>query len=1047
MTFGGEETDGVEFCSNLLSANQTEQDAFKAALIEVLNARLSTVELTVNNTVVELSAKFPEDETLTERLVLTVFFLAQAGQDLITPDQAAELTQSIESLPFNITSGDEVCVCIAVDPTPETRSPVQSPTSAPGTSEPTSSPTLSLTPSPTPPTLVPTPSPTTLIPCENFRWDGGAAIVLTALGGGGSGAPTPGPSNTPPTPGPSSGAGHTCPDVCDAGRPESLTFQYNPSATAISPNQNGKASVTGAVSATVSIMCDTADTVPFVVREGGLFVMTPQGGRFSAYTSCTLIGNGSQTATFHSSCSVPLEIGDNIGSFQLVGSNGVVDDPDNLDDAACTHVAKTKKTGGKGRGKETFLGHAETKKKGAQAYNSYNDGPLLLGHAETKKKGAQAYNDGPQAGSSPKKSEAQLASALLGTKKKQPKHRLVSSMFETRFPFDSTITGCPLIDDAVVRGANRHRNDSQGCGFNGKNFNCDHWNLTLACNGSPAGEPGSDAMVAVCSHLCDLVEGCDGYMLDHSYDEHSGLCTLHAGLPMFTESCFFYSGASGITTTAECSALSCKICGRGSKRGLTSVTFRWESAAAGSSIRLSALAATPSNDGLVVDGGVISFVSNSYSNGRLRDDLRISTPDGTTAAINVGCTSTLVLNQPLELGTGRLLLVGFSDETGQTEQDLDCYTPSVTVPPTPGPSNTPPTPGPSSGAGHTCPDVCDAGRPESLTFQYNPSATAISPNQNGKASVTGAVSATVSIMCDTADTVPFVVREGGLFVMTPQGGRFSAYTSCTLIGNGSQTATFHSSCSVPLEIGDNIGSFQLVGSNGVVDDPDNLDDAACTHVAKTKKTGGKGRGKETFLGHAETKKKGAQAYNSYNDGPLLLGHAETKKKSKTPKAGKNKQKKAKTSTAGKSKQKKAKTSSKASNVYLDSVAQGRKHAVSAPTGPVHVKTSTYTGHAQGKAGHTQGRSILHIPALSLHTQARWHISWPECSPVARLFRALSGNCTGSVPLWLGFPRILWAAYVPRFAWVCKIGHPSAVALVSLRDREFCLTPLHVRALP
>jgi len=302
-------------------------------------------------------------------------------------------------------------------------------------------------------------------------------------------------------------------------------------------------------------------------------------------------------------------------------------------------------------------------------------------------------------------------------------------------------------------------------------------------------------------------------------------------------------------------------------------------------------------------------------------------------------------------------------------------------------------------------------------------------------------------MCDTADTVPFVVREGGLFVMTPQGGRFSAYTSCTLIGNGSQTATFHSSCSVPLEIGDNIGSFQLVGSNGVVDDPDNLDDAACTYVAKTKKTGGKGRGKETFLGHAETKKKGAQAYNSYNHTALLLAHAETKKKSKTPKAGKNKQKKAKTSTAGKSKQKKAKTSSKASNVYLDSVAQGRKHAVSAPTGPVHVKTSTYTGHAQGKAGHTQGRSILHIPALSLHTQARWHISWPECSPVARLFRALSGNCTGSVPLWLGFPRILWAAYVPRFAWVCKIGHPSAVALVSLRDREFCLTPLHVRALP
>ena len=200
LTFSSEETDGVEFCPNLLSANQTEQDAFKADLIVLLNARLAAVELTVNNTVIELSSVF-ENETLTERLVLRVFFLALAGQDLITPDQAAELTQSVESLPFNITSGDDVCVCIAAESSPVTRSPVRSPTSAPTASDPTVSPTLSPTQSPTTspsispatsdPTASPTPSPTALFtssPSQRPSAEGEVPVVqLTLLEPGSSG--------------------------------------------------------------------------------------------------------------------------------------------------------------------------------------------------------------------------------------------------------------------------------------------------------------------------------------------------------------------------------------------------------------------------------------------------------------------------------------------------------------------------------------------------------------------------------------------------------------------------------------------------------------------------------------------------------------------------------------------------------------------------------------------------------------------------------------------------------------------------------------------
>jgi len=130
--------------------------------------------------------------------------------------------------------------------------------------------------------------------------------------------------------------------------------------------------------------------------------------------------------------------------------------------------------------------------------------------------------------------------------------------------FTDTVAGCPLIDLSVyAAGVAHHHAVNHGCGFNGKSFNCDFWNLTRACDGSAAGVPGSEAMIAVCDKLCDLVDGCDGSMLDLSHDENSGLCTLHAGTPVLTEACFFYSSAGGIIDDeASCAVPSAGLPGR-----------------------------------------------------------------------------------------------------------------------------------------------------------------------------------------------------------------------------------------------------------------------------------------------------------------------------------------------------------------------------------------------------------------------------------------------------------------------------------------------------
>ena len=255
-------------------------------------------------------------------------------------------------------------------------------------------------------------------------------------------------------------------------------------------------------------------------------------------------------------------------------------------------------------------------------------------------------------------------------KKTSPKMPLTGYTSNPRYHFADTIAGCPLIDTSVYAGVTHDLAGRHGCGFNGKSFNCDFWNLTRACDGAAAGEPGSAAMIAVCDALCDLVDGCDGAMLDHSYGEHSGLCTLHAGSPMLSEACFFYSSAGGVTDEAACAeARGCEICSRESKKQLSELSFQFESDD-GNSATLSAQGAMASNGGVVVDGGSIRFL---VSQRNFRSNFVVATANGNASPLHVSCSVPLMLNQRIELpGAGILVLVGFTTAAGKTELDLNC---------------------------------------------------------------------------------------------------------------------------------------------------------------------------------------------------------------------------------------------------------------------------------------------------------------------------------------------------------------------------------------
>ena len=114
-----------------------------------------------------------------------------------------------------------------------------------------------------------------------------------------------------------------------SGKPTSLTFMYTGGNCPGDNEQGYKAECSGAINATdmVTIEVDTRDdyTVsPAVVAPGELFTITRNFSKFKSNTEISLTDSNheSQLNRIHTSCSVPLAIGDVFGALTLVAING-----------------------------------------------------------------------------------------------------------------------------------------------------------------------------------------------------------------------------------------------------------------------------------------------------------------------------------------------------------------------------------------------------------------------------------------------------------------------------------------------------------------------------------------------------------------------------------------------------------------------------------------------------------------------------------------------------------------------------------------------------
>ena len=242
------------------------------------------------------------------------------------------------------------------------------------------------------------------------------------------------------------------------------------------------------------------------------------------------------------------------------------------------------------------------------------------------------------------------------------------------------------------------------------------------------------------------------------------------------------------------------------------------------------------NDGVAfMAAGEQNRYSGTWSGSNLPANIWIS--GAITVQLHTSCSEPLIVGQ--QVGSA-LTITGFTtnfaDETHAScavapapacNLCPQCEMPTVcgvqmptrppTIAPTPPPSAAAPTNPPTIPACQTV-NVCAeyGARPNALTFRYTPSVTIITPNnQEGKARVEGSVSGPISIVCNKAIASPSQVQEGQAFTITPSGSRFGAETRCILTGFGSQMVTLHTSCSKALNTGDNFGSLNVIGFDGV----------------------------------------------------------------------------------------------------------------------------------------------------------------------------------------------------------------------------------------
>mmetsp|Transcript_29872 Transcript_29872/g.44153 ORF Transcript_29872/g.44153 Transcript_29872/m.44153 type:complete len:498 (+) Transcript_29872:107-1600(+) len=110
-----------------------------------------------------------------------------------------------------------------------------------------------------------------------------------------------------------------CPpcQVCDTGRPDSLTLKYHSEGKDSMYQPEDKASCrTDIYPNSASV---TVEGATFNLDDGDIFTITPEYSSFSAETDFEFIGASNLDCFIHTSCSVPLVPGDQIGPFEVIG--------------------------------------------------------------------------------------------------------------------------------------------------------------------------------------------------------------------------------------------------------------------------------------------------------------------------------------------------------------------------------------------------------------------------------------------------------------------------------------------------------------------------------------------------------------------------------------------------------------------------------------------------------------------------------------------------------------------------------------------------------
>ena len=515
----------------------------------------------------------------------------------------------------------------------------------------------------------------------------------------------------------------TAVDVCSnlgyRARPTSLMFKFEPSSR-LSNSQSGKASVTrsGAAGVDTTIACGgaydahVAQTfgVPVAVSPGDTFVIVPDDREFLSQTTCAIKSHtGTQTVSFHTSCSAALSTEDVFGSFHLVGFDGhqrSVCSGESAQssmpiirvgrvggvattDGPTTEAPRSEQPGSYGQGTGNVIPGGN---------NGYGQGPgpgteingeglcegvkwtgaglRLIETHDSSAKSAKAPKGGKKGGRYDAPS-GKSAKATKSGKKRSRRAKKSTDNFKSgtysaataavvpRFSFRESIAECPDLDTSIIVGMNR-----PNCGWDGDNsYHCDRWDLTQACTGAAA-VPGSPEMANVCSNLCSRVNGCTAYMVDHSFDVQSGFCILLDGKQTAVSSCFFQAGSTAtFQGVNNCNVeATTEICSSGNKKKFKSLGFQWQPHNGAAQATITAQGANVIGGSQVAAGEVVTITRH----GRKMFGKTVSILIGRqTTKLKVSCKTPLELGAKVYFASGKLVLTSYTTDNGQTEASIN----------------------------------------------------------------------------------------------------------------------------------------------------------------------------------------------------------------------------------------------------------------------------------------------------------------------------------------------------------------------------------------